>query len=110
MIGSVLVNDLTGLVYVILLLFSTISSYGVFKLGKTLGITLNIISIIWIIVVVIFSAFPTSLPVTAENANYSPVVMAGWLLFGSIYYVLYGRQKFDVPVVSTVIVGVPTAV
>ncbi|KAF4984987.1 hypothetical protein FDECE_16919 [Fusarium decemcellulare] len=84
------------------------SSYGFFKLGNKLGVTLNIISIIWIIVVVIFSTFPSMKPVTAETANYSPVVMIGWLVFGALYYVLYGRHKFDVPVVNDVIVGVST--
>lgn len=84
-------------------------SYGFFKLGKTLGVFLNMASIVWIIVVIIFSTFPGSLPVTGESANYSPAVMAGWLLFGAVYYFLYGRHKFDVPTVQDVIVGVSSA-
>ncbi|KAH8890093.1 amino acid transporter [Thozetella sp. PMI_491] len=71
--------------------------FGPFRLGKVLGITMNIIGLIWMVVVMIFSTFPTVMPVTAQNMNYSTVVMAGWLLFGLIYYILFGRFKFDVP-------------
>ncbi|CAH0023191.1 unnamed protein product [Clonostachys rhizophaga] len=73
------------------------SEYGSFRLGAFFGPSLNIISIIWMIVCMIFSTFPTTMPVTAGNMNYSTVVMAAWLLFGGIYYVWFGRHKFEVP-------------
>lgn len=73
------------------------SDYGTFRLGPIFGPVLNIIGLIWMVVSVIFSAFPTIMPVTPQNMNYSVVVMAGWTLFGLIFYVWYGRHKFDVP-------------
>ncbi|KAF7556684.1 hypothetical protein G7Z17_g1242 [Cylindrodendrum hubeiense] len=86
----------------------TRSDYGPFKLGPVLGPTLNIVSLVWIVVVVIFSTFPSAMPVTPQNMNYSVVVIAGWLLFGVIYYIGFAKNKFEVPLVgSQAITGVP---
>ncbi|KAI8204424.1 Choline transport protein [Colletotrichum sp. SAR 10_76] len=83
------------------------SDFGPFKLGPTVGPVLNVISLIWMVVVIIFSTFPSAMPVTPQNMNYSIVVMAGWLFFGIIYYISYGRKKFEVPVVdSNVVTGI----
>ena len=86
------------------------SDYGPFKLGRGLGIFLNVVSVVWITTCVIFSAFPTIMPVTAGNMNYSSVVISGWLFFGLAYYVLLGRHKFEMPVVQAgVVLGIPLA-
>lgn len=76
------------------------AQYGPFKLGKPLGIILNVISIIWMIVVMIFSTFPSVMPVDSQNMNYSSVVMVGWLVVGVVYYMGPGHKKYDVPVVN----------
>ncbi|RYP70717.1 hypothetical protein DL769_004888 [Monosporascus sp. CRB-8-3] len=76
------------------------NDYGYWTLGKPLGITLNIISIVWMTVAIVFSTFPTVMPVTAQNMNYSIVVMTGWFLFGGVYYFVSARKKFDIPVVN----------
>lgn len=78
---------------------------GRFRLGTTLGVSCNIISILWIILVIVFSTFPTTMPVTAENMNYAVVVMAGWVLFGLVYYIVFGRFKFHVPIPDASIVS-----
>ncbi|KAH8670667.1 amino acid permease [Ilyonectria robusta] len=86
------------------------SEYGPFKLGSALGPILNVISLVWIVVVIIFSTFPSAMPVTPQNMNYSVVVIAGWLFFGIIYYVGFAKKKFEVPVVScNVVTGIPVA-
>ncbi|KAL0941706.1 Choline transport protein 6 [Colletotrichum truncatum] len=83
------------------------SDYGPFKLGPVLGPVLNVISLIWMAVVVVFSTFPSAMPVTPQNMNYSIVVMTGWLVFGIAYYVSFGRNKFQVPVVdNNVVTGI----
>ena len=79
--------------------------FGPFHLGRGLGVVLNMISIVWLIVVIIFSTFPNFMPVTPQNMNYSSVVMAGWLVFGTVYYFAGGRRKFRVPVVGVDSVG-----
>lgn len=73
---------------------------GPFRLAKPLGITLNVIGIMWMTLVVIFSTFPGTMPVTPENMNYSSVVMVGWLIGGFLYYVARGKKKYEVPHVS----------
>ncbi|EGY16151.1 hypothetical protein VD0002_g1113 [Verticillium dahliae] len=85
------------------------NDYGKFKLGKTLGPAMNVVSLIWMAVVVVFSTFPTMMPVTAQTMNYSTVVLAGWVLFGVVYYFAYGRDKYLVPVINvSVITGMST--
>ncbi|KAF4466110.1 amino acid permease [Fusarium albosuccineum] len=86
------------------------SDYGPFKLGRVLGIFVNLVSVCWITASVIFMAFPTVMPVTADNMNYSSVVISGWCLFGLVYYVMYGHKKFEMPVVGAgFVAGIPLA-
>ncbi|KAK8924335.1 hypothetical protein H634G_06470 [Metarhizium anisopliae BRIP 53293] len=83
--------------------------YGRFRLGFVPGITLNILGAIWMVTVIIFSLFPTTMPVTAKNMNYSIVVFGGWMVFGLGYYVFRARHKFQVPLVdSDAISGIET--
>ncbi|KAK8018104.1 hypothetical protein PG991_007294 [Apiospora marii] len=77
---------------------------GPFKLGRGLGRALNVVSLVWMTVAIVFSTFPTAMPVTPENMNYSIVVLAGWLLWGVLYYAFSGRHKYDVPVVGAAVV------
>ncbi|RKK90372.1 hypothetical protein BFJ68_g9716 [Fusarium oxysporum] len=80
------------------------SDYGPFKLGKVLGIFLNLAAIIWMVFSIIFSLFPGSLPVTSENMNYSVAVMSGWIILGAVHFALIGRKKFKMPVVAATVV------
>lgn len=74
--------------------------FGYFKMPKALGLGLNLVSCAWLMLVIVFATFPTFMPVTAQNMNYSIVVMGGWLVLGGIYYMVRGRKKFEVPVVD----------
>ena len=61
---------------------------------------LNLLSYAWLVLAIVFSTFPTFVPVTAQNMNCSTVVMIGWVVLGGIYYAVLGRKKFQVPVVD----------
>jgi amino acid transporter len=74
--------------------------FGVFNLPNPLGVALNLLACAWLIVAMIFSTFPTAMPVTPQNMNYSSVVMVGWTFLGGVYYFVRGRKKFEVPVVD----------
>ncbi|TWU77414.1 hypothetical protein ED733_006447 [Metarhizium rileyi] len=74
--------------------------YGSFRLGLIPGVVLNVMSTMWMITVMIFSLFPSTMPVTAKNMNYSIVVFGGWIMFGLAYYTLCAKQKFQVPMVD----------
>ncbi|KAJ1324346.1 choline transport protein [Microdochium nivale] len=74
------------------------SQYGSFALSKTVGYVVNVVSVVWILVVVVFSMFPLTMPVTAENMNYSSAVLVGWGAFGACFYYLgNGKKQYQVP-------------
>jgi choline transport protein len=70
---------------------------GVFRLGHAGGYIANIVSVLWLIFAMIFSTFPSFEPVTAQNMNYSVVVMFGWLFFGVVYYYMGGNRRYIEP-------------
>lgn len=74
--------------------------FGPFRMPKTLGLCLNLLACAWLVLAIIFATFPSVMPVTPQNMNYSTVVMVGWLILGGIYYVILGRKKFEVPIVD----------
>lgn len=72
---------------------------GPFKLGRY-GPYLNVLALIWLLVAIFFSTWPNFYPVTAVNMNYSVVVLAGWVSFGAVYYVVSGRHIYIGPVIE----------
>ncbi|ATY65627.1 amino acid polyamine transporter I [Cordyceps militaris] len=84
-------------------------SFGPFRMHPAVGPVINIVSLIFITVVIIFSCFPTSLPVTARNMQYSTVVLAGWIVIGIVYYFWRGKNKFQVPATFSVTSGLAPA-
>lgn len=84
------------------------ADYGPFRLGRGFGVVCNVVSVVWLVVSIVFSTFPSAMPVTAATMNYSSVVMAGWMVFGAAYYFTRGRKNFRVPDVrmTNVVVGV----
>jgi choline transport protein len=76
---------------------------GTFNLGPRWGPVINIAAIVWLIIAMVFSTFPTVQPVTPGNMNYCVVVTMGWMLIGGLYYyVLGGKKRFTGPVVELV--------
>ncbi|KAJ5516136.1 hypothetical protein N7527_007696 [Penicillium freii] len=74
---------------------------GSFNLGPRWGPVVNIAAILWLLIGMVFSTFPTVKPVTPENMNYCIVVTMGWMLIGGVYYYLLGGKKqFTGPVVE----------
>ncbi|KAH7120766.1 amino acid permease [Dendryphion nanum] len=74
--------------------------FGPFRMPKMVGLGLNLVACAWLVLAIVFSTFPTIMPVTQQNMNYSTVVMVGWVVLGGVYYFVRGRKKFEVPVVS----------
>ncbi|KAJ5940589.1 hypothetical protein N7516_000757 [Penicillium verrucosum] len=74
---------------------------GSFNLGPRWGPVVNIVAILWLLIGMVFSTFPTVQPVTPDNMNYCIVVTMGWMLIGGVYYYLLGGKKqFTGPVVE----------
>ncbi|KAH6639040.1 amino acid permease [Boeremia exigua] len=76
------------------------AEFGFFKMPKGLGLALNCVACAWLVLAIVFSTFPSFMPVEAQTMNYSTVVMGGWMVLGAGYYAVRGRRKFEVPVVE----------
>ena len=74
---------------------------GPFKMGHVMGMLTNSVALIWLIAAMFFSTWPNFYPVTAQNMNYSIVVLAGWVAIGAVYYVVHGRHVYEGPAVET---------
>ncbi len=77
--------------------------YGPWTLGR-FGIVVNICSICFLTITILFSFFPSALPVTLENMNWSAVVFLGELFLGLIWYAIWGRKVYNGPIVEAGVV------
>ncbi|KAA6411064.1 MAG: HNM1-Choline permease [Lasallia pustulata] len=66
-----------------------------FDLGR-LGYVCNFLSPIFVIIVGVLICFPPELPVTRQNANYTPVVLVGFVVAILGFWVTIGK-KFEGP-------------
>lgn len=73
--------------------------YGPFKLGK-FGIFFNIVAIFYTLFCCVFLLFPPYQPVTAENFNYAPVVLAAVFVLSAVYWFLRGNRVYVGPTVE----------
>ncbi|PHH62116.1 hypothetical protein CDD81_7547 [Ophiocordyceps australis] len=79
--------------------------YGPFRLKPWIGNIFNVVAMIWMLIAMFFSTFPTTYPVTAENMNYCVVVLAGWGSFGLFYYLFAGKKKFQLPITDVSVIA-----
>lgn len=70
---------------------------GPWRLGKW-GLPVNIFSMCYSIFISIFLFFPTFLPVTAKNFNWTVVVFFGSVLISIVSWYWYGRSTYHGPV------------
>lgn len=68
-----------------------------FRLPGFSGFVVNIITICFAILVLIFYDFPTTIPVSGSSMNYTVAVLAVMALFGIINWVIYARKKYYGP-------------
>lgn len=74
---------------------------GAFNLGPRWGPAVNVAAMMWLILAMVFSTFPTVMPVTPGNMNYCVVVTMAWVVLGAVYYYLFrGKGRFTGPVVE----------
>lgn len=72
-------------------------AYGPWRLGRW-ALPINLFSLVYSIFISIFMFFPSFMPVTALNMNWTVVVFFGVLLIGMVYYFAVGMRKFHGPV------------
>lgn len=99
---AVLGLHVSYLVPVALMLWHRLSSrrtslvYGPWQLGR-LGVPVNIVSVVYLSYTTIFMVFPPYQPVTAENMNYSSLILGAVLIFSAVYWVWKGRREYTGP-------------
>ncbi|CAG9988311.1 unnamed protein product [Clonostachys byssicola] len=67
-----------------------------FNLGS-FGLLINILSALWLLISCIFFAFPSYLPVTADNMNYGAPVFFGLLSLFIPNWFFHGKKNYHVP-------------
>lgn len=77
--------------------------WGPWRLGHW-GIWINLLSVCYLTISILFSFFPPMVPVTAVTMNWSVVVFVGTILVGLVYFVVHGRKVYHGPVVERPII------
>ncbi|KAJ5407665.1 Amino acid/polyamine transporter I [Penicillium cosmopolitanum] len=70
---------------------------GPFFMGRKLGMAVNILSLAYILVTVVFFCFPQVMPVSAQNMNYTSVITVGLMTLVSIWWFIRGRTQYRGP-------------
>ncbi|KAH6980624.1 putative amino acid transporter [Ilyonectria sp. MPI-CAGE-AT-0026] len=84
------------LVGVIIGRWKAIPNTHYFNLGRA-GPVLNVISVCWMVVAIVFCAFPTFVPVDAGSMNYAVVIVGvGVSIFG-VNWIFYARKNYTAP-------------
>lgn len=71
--------------------------YGPFKLGRW-GIPVNLMALAYLTYTSIWIPFPTTLPVTAQNMNYTGPITILVIIGAFIDWSISGHKRFEVPV------------
>lgn len=74
--------------------------WGPWHLTGYIGVANNIVACAYLILVVFFCYWPTTLPVNAENMNYSSLVLGSLAIFSFVYYLTRARKTYNGPVVE----------
>lgn len=70
---------------------------GPFYMGKSLGMVVNIASLVYILVTVVFFCFPQVMPVTAQNMNYTSVITVGLMTLTTLWWFVRGKTDYRGP-------------
>ncbi len=67
------------------------------SLGR-FGLPVNAFAFCYSFFVIVFSCFPTEVPVGLDTANWAPAVWAGVILIALAAYIIHGRSHYTPPV------------
>ncbi|KAL8789736.1 MAG: hypothetical protein Q9213_000987 [Squamulea squamosa] len=71
--------------------------WGPWTLGKW-GLPVNIVSMVYSIMLIVFAVFPPFQPVTAKSMNYAGVIFGAIMILSTVMWFLYGRKVYLGPV------------
>ncbi|KAI9699939.1 MAG: hypothetical protein M1820_007001 [Bogoriella megaspora] len=67
------------------------------SLGR-FGLPINAFAFFYSAFVIVFSCFPTEVPVAPDTANWAPAVWAAVIVLSAIIYLVYGKRHYTPPV------------
>ncbi|KAL4867969.1 hypothetical protein BDV12DRAFT_108567 [Aspergillus spectabilis] len=73
---------------------------GPFAMPGVWGWIVNILSVVYIVVTVVFFCFPFTLPATVQNMNYTSVITVGLMTLVSIWWFIHGMRTYKGPIYS----------
>jgi amino acid transporter len=76
-------------------------NYGPFRLGRW-GIPVNIFALTFILFAVIWTPWPSLLPITAQSMNYAAPVLVVIIIGALADWFIGGRKRFEIPVTGHV--------
>ncbi|KAJ5218202.1 uncharacterized protein N7498_000301 [Penicillium cinerascens] len=93
-LSRVTINNLAYLVPILtnVLLFHKTMQKGPFSMNQFTGMTVNIISVLWLIFAIVFFSFPFEMPATSSNMNYTCVVIGGFLAIELAWWIIAGKK------------------
>lgn len=72
--------------------------WGPWKMPQALGIVINVASIVYILFLTCFLVLPSTQPVTAQNMNYSSLILGGVLILVTVDWIFRARKTYEGPV------------
>lgn len=76
--------------------------WGPWRVPGAMGTINNTIACLYMTLILFFSFWPTALPVTPSNMNFSVLVTGFTVIFSMVYYFLWGKRTFAGPVVEII--------
>lgn len=76
-------------------------TWGPWRVPGAIGTFNNAVACCYLSLVFFFSFWPTATPVDAGSMNYSSVVFGGLVLLIVASYFLYGKKRYNGPVIET---------
>ncbi|KAL5337416.1 amino acid/polyamine transporter I [Aspergillus crustosus] len=76
--------------------------WGPFRVPGIFGVVVNIFAIIYALIAVFFSFWPSFTPVTVETMNFSIVGTVSVIMLSVVYYFVRARHVYTGPIIETV--------
>ncbi|KAJ6151137.1 hypothetical protein N7470_007731 [Penicillium chermesinum] len=79
--------------------------WGPFRVPGIWGILVNAYAVIYMIIVIFFSYWPSMMHPTVAEMNYSVVGTMGFLILAILYYFVWARRSYQGPVVEAMLLN-----
>lgn len=71
-------------------------------MGPIFGPIVNVIGLIYTLITLFFSFWPSTAVVTPVNMNWSILLFGGSLIFSVVFYLVWGKKSYKWPIVDPI--------